>query len=181
MSWLELIALISGVLGVWLTIKQNIWCWPTALISVVLSCIAFFEQRLYGDSALQVFYFVAGIYGWYFWNQKSQTHFEVSKMDLNKSPLYLAITIIQAIVYYFLLRFFKSDQVLFDAVLTACSLTATYMMTKKWLENWLIWVFIDSAYVFLYGIKHMYLFAILYAAFAAFAFYGWRKWKNNLA
>ncbi|MEI6019982.1 MAG: nicotinamide riboside transporter PnuC [Bacteroidota bacterium] len=181
MSLLELIALISGVLGVWLTIQQSIWCWPIALISVVLSFLAFYQQRLFGDSALQIFYFVAGIYGWYFWKRNSEVLFVVTKLDSKKTPFYILITILQSLIYYFLLRYFKSDQAMFDAILTACSLTATYMMTKKWLENWLIWVFIDSAYVILYIIKDMFLFAVLYAAFAAFAYYGWKKWKQSLA
>lgn len=181
MSGRDLIALLTGVLGVYLTIKQNIWCWPMALISVVLSFISFFEQRLYGDSTLQVFYFFAGIYGWYYWQRKKDQSFVVSRLPLKFVPGYILVTMLQAVVYYFLLKQFKSDKALFDAVLTACSLTVTYMMTKKWLENWLLWVLIDSAYVCLYLIKHMYLFAVLYAAFAAFAYYGWRKWKKNVA
>ena len=67
---------------------------------------------------------------------------------------------------------------MFDATLTACSLTATYMMTKKWVENWFVWVLIDGAYVVLYGVKYMCVFAVLYLFFTIMAFYGWIKWRK---
>lgn len=178
MPIISIIALISGVLGVWLTIKQNIWCWPMALISVFTSSIEFFEQRLFGDMALQVIYFVAGIYGWYYWAKQKREVFLITRINPQYWSALLLITVFQSIVYYFLLSQWKGDKALWDSILTACSLTATYMMTKKWLENWFVWVIIDSAYVLLYFSKGMWLFALLYGIFAIVAFYGWRKWKT---
>jgi nicotinamide mononucleotide transporter len=180
MSCLSVIALLTGVLGVWLTIKQNIWCWPLALISVIASFVEFYKQRLFGDMALQVFYFFAGVYGWYFWKINQKNSFEITKIKNKQIPFFILITVLQAVVYYYLLIYFKSDKVLFDAILTACSLTATYMMTKKWVENWLLWVFIDTAYVVLYFSKLMWAFALLYGIFALVAYYGWKKWKTIL-
>jgi nicotinamide mononucleotide transporter len=89
------------------------------------------------------------------------------------------VTLVQSIAYYFLLSTLRGDQALFDAVLTAASLTATFMMTKRWIENWLAWVIIDLAYVALYGIKNMWLFALLYFVFAGMAWYGWKQWKTE--
>ena len=66
------IALITGVLGVLLTIFESIWCWPTALVSVVISGATFFNQRLFGDFGLQIFYFISGIYGWIYWGKKKK-------------------------------------------------------------------------------------------------------------
>jgi nicotinamide mononucleotide transporter len=82
-------------------------------------------------------------------------------------------------MYYYLLLYFKGDRALLDGILTAASLTATYMMTKKWVENWLVWVVIDGAYVLLYCLKDMWLYAILYFLFTAIAFYGWLKWRKT--
>lgn len=179
MSILGLIAFIFGVLGVWLTIKQNILCWPVSIIAVLASIVEFYEQRLFGDMSLQIFYFFAALYGWIFWNSQKNTAFVVTKMLSKNWPLLILITLAQSILYYFLLSYFKGDQVFFDAILTASSLTATYMMTRKWLENWAAWVFIDFAYVFLYGIKEMWLFALLYLLFAIIAYYGWIKWRKT--
>jgi len=181
MSVLSIIAFVFGAAGVWLTIKQTIWCWPVSLISVVTSLAEFYNERLYGDMALQVFYFFAGLYGWIFWQQHSKTEFKVEKMKPSLALPLTFITLLQAPVYYFLLVKFGGDKPVLDAILTAASLTATYMMTRKWLENWAAWVIIDSAYVFLYGIKNMWLFALLYLLFAGIAFYGWIKWRKTLS
>lgn len=179
MSLLGLIALITGVLGVILTIKQTVWCWPVALVSVITSSIEFYEQRLFGDMALQAFYFVSGIYGWYYWRKQIQEQFTVSKTPTSKWLILIIITLVQFVVYYFLLKKFKGDKVFLDALLTAASITATYMMTKKWLENWLAWVVIDLTYVFLYGIKSMWLFAVLYLVFTIMAAFGYLKWRRT--
>ncbi|MBL7930428.1 MAG: nicotinamide mononucleotide transporter [Bacteroidia bacterium] len=195
MSLLSIIALIFGVLGVWLTIKETIWCWPAALIAVVASIAEFYSERLYGDMSLQVFYFFAGIYGWYFWKRKSansnivsasdsiidfdkETGFRVKNLDKKQLPALIIATAIQAVVYYYLLVYFGGDKPVLDSILTACSLTVTYMMTKKWVENWFAWVVIDMTYVLLYLIKDMWLFAILNFFMAGVAFYGWLKWRK---
>jgi nicotinamide mononucleotide transporter len=153
MSVLSIIALITGTLGVWLTIKQTIWCWPFALIAVVASIIEFYEVRLFGDMALQIFYFFAGVYGWVYWKQQQKQVFEIKKMNLRLAPLLIIVTALQAFIYYYLLIYFKGDRPVLDAILTACSLTTTFMMTKKWVENWILWVGIDATYIVLYGLK----------------------------
>lgn len=178
---LSLIAFCFGALGVWLTIKENIWCWPFSLISVIASMISFYQARLFGDMCLQVFYFFAGLYGWVYWSKQKQTAFSVEKVKLKFIPLLLIATIAQTILYYFLLLHFGGDRPLLDALLTAGSLTATYMMTKKWVENWATWVLIDGAYILLYGLKAMWLFALLYLLFTIMAFYGWQKWRKEAA
>lgn len=181
MSVLGIIALISGALGVWLTIKQTIWCWPVSLISVLASILSFYEERLYGDMSLQVFYLAAGIYGWIYWKRNQAHAFVITGTDPKQAPVLIAVTVLQAVVYYLLLTWFKGDRPFLDALLTACSLTATYMMTKKWVENWLFWVFIDSAYVLLYSLKAMWLFAVLNLLFTIIAFYGWLKWRRTVS
>ena len=174
------IALITGVLGVLLTIFESIWCWPTALVSVVISGATFFNQRLFGDFGLQIFYFISGIDGWIYWGKKKKEPFTVSNMP-TKWYLPIAFSImIQSVVYYFLLGYFKSDQILFDAILTSCSFTSTFMMAKKWIENWILWVVIDAAYIFLYLIKDLPTYALLYGFFSLMAYYGFYSWKKQL-
>lgn len=170
-----------GALGVWLTIKQNIWCWFFALICVIASIVEFYNKRLFGDMSLQVFYFFAGVYGWVYWKKQQNEKFTVQKTPRTFIPVLLMATIAQSVLYYFLLLHFKGDQPLLDALLTACSLTATYMMTKKWVENWAAWVLIDGTYILLYGIKAMWSFALLYLLFTIMAYYGWQKWRKETA
>jgi len=178
MSALAVIAFVTGVLGVWLTIKQNILCWPMALISVISSMLEFYNERLYGDMSLQVVYFFAGVYGWVYWEKNARSDFKVRYTPVKVTPYLVALTLVQAVIYFYLLKIFRGDQPFFDAALTAASLTATYMMIKKWVENWFAWVIIDAAYVFLYGIKDMWVFAALYFFFAIIAFTGWIRWRK---
>ncbi len=180
MSVLDIIALITGVIGVFLTIKQSIWCWLFALISVTISIVVFYNQRLYGDMSLNVFYFISGIYGWVFWEKKKNETFLITNMSLNWIIFLFFITIIQSFMYFYLLKHFKSDQIIFDAILTAFSLTGTFMMIKKWIENWLLWILIDAAYVILYLKKDMPLYALLYGFFSIMAIYGYYLWKKQL-
>jgi nicotinamide mononucleotide transporter len=180
MSLISFIALFTGILGVWLTIKENVFCWPASILSVVASAYEFYKANLFGDMGLQVFYFFSALYGWYFWRKKTGKVFIVSKTPKKRFPLLITISIAQTIVLFFILTYLRGDRVLIDAILTALSLTATFMMTKKWIENWLAWVFIDISYVVLYSLKFMWLFAILYLFFAIMAFYGWIKWKKTL-
>ena len=85
MTLLSIISLVFGSIGVILTIKQSIWCWLFALIGTVTSMIDFFEARLFGDMALQVFYFIAGVYGWVFWKQQQQQVFVVTHTPPKKN------------------------------------------------------------------------------------------------
>lgn len=181
MSLLSIIALVFGVLGVILTILQRIWCWPAALISVIASLAEFYNERLFGDMALQGFYFVSGIYGWWYWSKHQPQEFKVTNTPSKVWLLLLAFTAVQTILYYFLLVKFKGDKAMFDAVLTAASITGTYMMTKKWIENWIAWVIIDMAYVVLYGVKEMWLFALLNLVFTLMAAYGYFSWKKKVS
>ncbi|MDI1354083.1 MAG: nicotinamide riboside transporter PnuC [bacterium] len=179
MSVLGIIAFISGTLGVWLTIKQSIFCWPMALISVVAGGIDFYFSRLYGDMSLQVFYFFAGIYGWFYWNKNKGLNFVASPVPYSWIPILIIVTLLQFSLYYYLLIYFKGARPLLDAVLTAGSLTTTFMMTKKWIENWLIWVLIDGTYIVLYALSDLWLYGALYLIFAGMAFYGWLSWKKT--
>lgn len=178
MSVVDIIALITGIIGVILTIKQSIWCWPFALTSVIISIVVFFQQRLFGDMSLNIFYLISGVYGWIVWEKKKNEIFIISKTPVKWYIIGIFITIVQSIIYYFLLKYFKSDLVIYDAILTACSLTCTFYMIKKRLENWLIWVVIDVLYVFLYIQKELYLYATLSLALSIAALIGYYSWKK---
>lgn len=180
MVFWDWIALVTGVLGVVLTIKEKIWCWPIALISVVISIVAFYKEHLYGDMFLNVFYFFSGIYGWFYWNKRKEEEFVVSVMPIKFYFPLIILTLLQIILYYFILSYFKSDKIIFDSVLTACSFTCTYMMTKKWIENWLFWLVIDSSYVILYIMKDMHIYGLLYLFFSVMVLFGYFKWKKQI-
>lgn len=179
MTLLGLVALIFGILGVLFTIKQNIWCWPFAIISVVASILEFYKERLFGDMALQIFYLFAAVYGWWYWKKESVEEFKISRIPVKWIFILIIASVIQFVMYYALLKKFKGDKIIFDALLTALSVSATYMMTRKWLENWPTWVIIDLAYVILYIQKEMWLFAVLNLFFTLMAAYGFFEWEKR--
>lgn len=179
-EWAGIVVFLVSGLGVWLTIKQTVWCWPVGLVAVIISVVVLYQARLYGDMALQVFYFFAGIYGWVYWEKNRHAEFRVSTIDRKQIPLLLAVTVAQAVVYYMLLRYFHGDRPLLDGILTACSLTITYMMTKKWVENWILWVVVDLTYVLLFCLKDMWFFSATNLFMAAVAFWGWMKWRKTV-
>ena len=180
MTFWDWIALTTGVIGVLLTVFESIWCWPFALISVIISGITFYNQRLFGDFSLQIFYVLSSLYGWFYWNKQKSEVFIVTKIPVKYIFTLILSVFIQSVLYYYLLKHFKSDQILFDAILTSCSFTCTFMMTKKWIENWLFWVMIDLAYIFLYLMKDLPTYALLYGFFSLMALYGYYSWKKQL-
>jgi len=180
MNYWDWIAFITGVLGVILTIFQKIWCWPLGLVSVVISGVAFYNQRLFGDFIVQVFYMISGFYGWIYWNKNKNEKFVVTNTPRRLIVILLASVFVQSVIYYYVLTYFRSDQILFDSILTSCSFTCTFMMTKKWIENWLFWVIIDASYVILFVIKGMPVYALLYVFFSLTALYGYFLWEKQI-
>jgi nicotinamide mononucleotide transporter len=179
-NWIDWIALLFGVLGVILTIFETIWCWPLSLISVIIQAFAFYNARLFGDFSLQIFYFFSGIYGWMYWNKNKVKPFEVSNTP-KKIWLFIIISeVVLAFIIYIILSHFKSDQIILDSILTAASLICTYLMTKKWVENWLLWIVIDLTYVYLYINKQLPIYAILYLFFSIMACYGFYTWRKKI-
>ena len=179
MNWIDCIALLFGILGVILTIFEIIWCWPIALISVLIQAYTFYHARLFGDFSLQIFYFFSGIYGWIYWNKNKLQPFLISSAPKNSWIYIIASEILLTCILYFILKQFKSDQVILDSILTSASLICTYLMTKKWVENWLFWIIIDLTYVYLCIIKQLPVYAILYLFYGIMAYYGFYTWRKK--
>jgi nicotinamide mononucleotide transporter len=181
MTLIEIIAFILGLAGVWLTIRENILCWPSALLSVIIYIYIFFNTRLYGDMALQIFYAFASIYGWYRWNkEKNKKSFTPTYMEISVSIRFFILNVILFVPVYMVLLKTDTDVPFADAILTSFSLSNTWLMARKKIENWLMWVVIDGAYVLLYLYKSLYLTALLYALFAIMAAYGYHQWKRKI-
>lgn len=180
MAFLDWLAFIFGIFGVVLTIRQNIYCWPISIIGVLASMAAFFQQRLFGDAALQVIFLIYGFYGWYQWFKADNSSFVISHIPSKFLLIIILFSILLFFGIYYVLIALRGDKVLADAILTTLSLTTTFMMIKKWIENWLFWVVIDISYVGLYVSKQMYLFAVLYLIFSAVALAGFFEWKKVL-
>ena len=184
MSPLELVAALVGALSVWLSVRQNIWSWPTAIVNVVLYAIVFYEAKLYADMGLQVIYAILSIYGWYEWLYGGAGHTElrVSRTSPRIGVLLALIAAAgSALLGVFLHHETDAALPFMDSFLSSTSLVAQWMMTKKLLENWLVWIGVDVLYVGMFIFKGLYLTAGLYAVFLALAMKGYIDWRRSIA
>jgi nicotinamide mononucleotide transporter len=182
-SPLELVAAVVGAVSVWLSVRQNIWSWPTAIVNVVLYSLVFYQAKLYADMGLQVVYAVLSVYGWYEWlhGGENRTVLHVTRTTPSLAALLTGIALLGAAVLGMILRQATDAALPFmDSFLASTSLVAQWMMTRKKLENWLVWIAVDVLYVGTFVFKGLYLTAVLYAVFLALAIQGWRDWRRSL-
>jgi nicotinamide mononucleotide transporter len=182
-SPLEIIAALVGALSVWLSVRQNIWSWPTAIVNVVLYAVVFYEAKLYADMGLQVVYAILSVYGWYEWlyGGAGRTELRVSRTGTRLGALLALIAIGgSALLGVFLHHETDAALPFMDSFLSSTSLVAQWMMTKKLLENWLVWIAVDVLYVGMFVFKDLYLTAVLYAVFLALAVKGYIDWRRSM-
>ncbi len=182
MSWLEIIGFVLTILGVILSSYQLILSWPINIISPIVYVFIFFQTKLYGDMALQFMFIGLAIYGWINWSRKKMKPKQsVSKTNPISLIIYLIIAILLSFVFYLLLKnFTNSDVPITDAVLSSLSVVASVMAAKKQIENWLVWITADIAYVFLYLNKSLIVTAILYGIITLLAVYAFFQWKKEI-
>jgi nicotinamide mononucleotide transporter len=182
-SPLEGLAAAFGVISVYLSTRQNIWSWPTAIVNVALYTIVFYQGRLYGQMGLQPIYLVLSVYGWYQW-----LHGGAQRSELRvtrASPRLLAtlgvLNLAAWIALAAVLR--RTDAALpwLDALLATTSLVAQWMMTRKILENWILWIAVDVVYVPTFISQGLYATAMLYAAFLVLALMGVVEWRRSIS
>jgi len=183
-STLELFAAVTGAISVWLSVRQNIWSWPTAIVNVVLYAVVFWEAKLYADMGLQIIYAVLSIYGWYEWlyGGEGRTRLRVTRTTPRLGVLLTLIAATgSALLGTLLHRTTDAALPFMDSALTSASLVAQWQMTKKLLENWLLWIAVDVLYVGMFIYKGLYLTAGLYAVFLVLAVKGYVDWRRSMA
>ena len=180
----EVLAVITGIISVYLSTRENIWSWPTALVNVTLYFVVFYETKLYADMGLQAVYFALSLYGWYEWlyGGENRTARHVSRTPRSLGVRLAVIGIACAAMLGTLLaRFTDAALPYIDSATTSTSLVAQWMMTRKILENWAVWVAVDVVYIAMFIFKRLYLTAGLYAVFLVLAVMGYVQWKRSLA
>jgi nicotinamide mononucleotide transporter len=183
-SPLELAAAATGAISVWLSVRQNIWSWPTAIVNVVLYTVVFWDAKLYADMGLQVIYAVLSLYGWYQWlyGGAGRTELRVTRTMPRVGAILTVIAAAGSALLGTLLRHATDAALPFmDSMLSSTSLVAQWMMTKKLVENWLVWIGVDVLYVGMFVFKGLYLTAGLYAVFLVLAVRGYLDWRRSMA
>ncbi|MGH7637015.1 MAG: nicotinamide riboside transporter PnuC [Gemmatimonadaceae bacterium] len=182
MEWIEWVAAAAGAVSVFLSARENIWSWPTALVNVSLYTYIFYRSGLYSDAGLQVVYFGLSLYGWYHWLYGGQQH---SRLQVTRaSPRVWVSAAAIGLMFWLALSSYTStlpgvSLPYLDASLTTTSLIAQWMMTRKILENWILWIIADVVYVPMFMYKALYPTAIQYALFLVLAVMGFVQWRRS--
>ena len=183
-SIIESTAVFFSVLYVILAIKESVWCWGAAAISVILYIYICYTAQLYSETGLQFFYLLMAIYGYYQWN-KNDSSLKIQQWTITK---HLFILLLGALLTFLMGFYFSiytnAAMPLVDSFTTVFSVFATYMVTKKVIENWLYWIVIDAVSVYLYFIRDLHLTSLLfivYTVIAIFGYFSWLKRNNELA
>lgn len=180
-SWPEVVAVISGLLCVYLAAKNIIWNWPLAIISVCIYIFIFYDSRLFADMGLQFYFLAVNIYGWYFWANKPADEDKTPVVLITKKQLWLSATaiILFTIVLGSILKYTPASYPFLDSFCAACSIVAQFFMARKVVENWLLWIFVDIIYVGIYISKGLHLTAIMYAIYVIVVTIGYFDWKKE--
>ncbi len=184
-TYLEWFGVITGALCVYLAVKQNILNWPVSILSVVTYIYIFYNAKLYGDTILQFYFLFTAVYGWYYWSNGEKKSLKSTRPIVKVTPkewlVITCIVIVLGVFAGFLLdKYTNTDVPYYDAFCTILSFIAQFLMTRKKLENWLIWIFVDILYIPLYIHKGLLATALLYFLFLFIALKGYLDWKKNL-
>jgi nicotinamide mononucleotide transporter len=181
LSTAEIIGTVAGIAGVLLTVKKSVWCFPMGLVNVGLYAFLFFQSKLYADAALQVIYILLLAYGWMQWNRPDvQKGFVVTRVSAKLWTKLAAVCIVSTFILGISFQTYTDASLPYlDSFLASMSLVAQWLVAKKKLENWLLWIAADLLYVGMYIYKDLYLTAALYIVFIGLAAAGYVEWKKK--
>lgn len=174
----EWIGFISGVICVVLIVRRNIANFSVGIISCLAFFILFLRDRLFGDAGLQIVFIVLSIHGWIAWHRKrTGDTVAVRRISRKEAAILAVVVIILSITLKFFLDAVKGSAPILDAVTTSLSLVAQWMLNRRFVENWLVWMLADGIYVYLYIDRALYLTAVLYTIYFVLCIIGWFQWR----
>ena len=184
-NYIEVLGAILGIAYIMFSIRQSIFTWPTGLATSLLYIIVFFQSKLYADMGLQFYYVFISIYGWFLWlrgnpDNKSQA-LPVKRISQNQVICTSIVTLLVfGLILIILKNFTDSPVPIIDSATTALSIVATYMLARKILEHWIIWIVVDLTSAGLYIYKELWPTVILFLIYTFMAYIGYRNWKTSL-
>lgn len=207
LSWIEAMGTLAGLLCIWLASKEKLINYPFGLFNVALFAIIFFQIQLYASLLLQIFFFAANIYGWYAWSRQTtdnQAALQIRWLSLPKAigwaiacavgiglmTLYInpffafltriAVNLMHGIGLQVAMPQLQPDAFPFwDACLMVLSIVAMILMTRKYVENWLLWVVINVISVMIFARQGVYAMSLEYMILTVIALNGSRLWIRS--
>jgi nicotinamide mononucleotide transporter len=190
-NYIEIFGAVTGIVYVILEIKQNIWLWPVGIVTSAVYVIVFFTNKFYADMSLQVYYLIISFAGWYWWSVgksgKSNEGKEVTSplsvtfLNLRVGLILLFVFIALYLIMYFgLSKLTDSPVPEWDSFITSLSIIATWMLARKILEHWYLWIIVNTVSVILFLTRGLYPTVILYLVYAIMSFVGLIEWKKSM-
>jgi nicotinamide mononucleotide transporter len=185
-TWLEVIAFALALACVIFNVLEVHWAWPLAIAASLLYAWLFFDSRLYGDVAVQSFFVVSSVWGWYQWLFGRRTDAKGAAVPLHIARLgggrVLAVALLWLAAWpllgFLLERFTDTDVPYFNALPTVGSFIGQVLLALKFVETWPVWLVVNAVSVVLYATKSLWLTAVLYVIFGVLAVAGWRRWHR---
>ena len=212
-NYIEIAGALTGIIYVFLEIRQSIWLWPFGIVTSALYILVFFTSKFYADAGLQVYYLIISFYGWYWWvrgtglrarsseqeengtghgaqgaeqeeesiERKAESELPVTRLLLKTGIILSGVFVaLFAVMWYILNNFTDSPVPGWDSFLTALSIIATWMLARKILEHWILWIVVDVVSMFVYMAKGLYPTVILFGVYSTMAFIGYIEWRRGL-
>lgn len=186
-GWMEYIAVISGIVSVWFSRKENILVYPTGLINTIFYVYLSFKGSLLGEASVNFYYTVMSIYGWYVWTRRDKQHHLVVHVTFSDKKWWqyqLSFFAAFYLAIYFLLTYLKKDFApnaipWADAFASATAFTGMWLMTKKKVESWYWWIATNIASIPLYYVKEYALTSVYYVILLVMAVFGLIEWQRR--
>lgn len=184
-NYIEVLGAVTGLIYLYLEIKQNIWLWPLGIVTSAFYIYVFFTTKFYADMGLQVYYLVISFYGWWHWLYGGGSS-ETDELPITKTSMkqwfYISLaSIVLFVLMVFVLKNFTDSPVPYgDAFVTSLSITATWMLARKLIEQWWIWVVVNLVSLVLFIWKGLYPTSILFFFYFTMAVVGYFEWKKEM-
>lgn len=189
MDPVELAGFVLSLAMVYCNIKEIHWGWPLAILSSALYGLVFWNSQLYGEASLQLMFILGAFWGWHQWRKGTQSNnpemqnasalqiSQLSRVELKQTAA--ATLLAWPVLAYFLNRYTDSDVAIWDALVTSLSLLGQYLLAKKKIENWWVWLVVNIITVGLMLMKSLWLTALLYVLFAILSYIGLKAWRSQ--
>lgn len=177
---MEIVAVVFATAYLALVIRESLWCWPAALVSVTLFMVLYFESRLYMQSLLQVYYFGMAIYGWMQWKSGGEEHtgVHIHWWPLASHAVAIVLIAVVSAIFGRVLSTTDASSPYLDSFATIAAVVTTFMVARKVIENWIYWFVIDAVLVYLFwksGLPWIAALYVLYLVMVVIGFFSWLK------
>ena len=178
--WVELAGFITTSVGIWLTTKRLLICWPVVLAADIFYFAVFYQARLFSDALLQIFFLAFTLYGWWHWwrGVREEGEVRVAPLALPSMLIALAAGAVGSLLLGVLAKRMHAALPYLDATLTSYSLVASWWQARKQIANWWLWIVVDLVYIGEYLYKDLMLTALLYAGLVVLAVLGLFEWRR---